>query len=147
MIEEVAIDRNVEVFDVERSDTEPFRVSVAGRFIERTLAHEDDVSHDGRAFAFECVGGQADRPDEIGFRSDILAEGRVLLVEREVTGDQGENRAGLERVHGPSEEVVMEGELLAAVFKFDIGEGYIADYRVDAVIGQACVAEVFDANV
>ena len=37
-----------------------------------------------RALALEGVGRQADRPEEVGLRGEVLADGGVLLVEREV---------------------------------------------------------------
>ena len=69
-----------------------------GRLARCPLAQEHDVGDDGRAFALEGVGRQADRPDEIGLRGEILADGGVLLVEREMGGDQGQDAAGLQGV-------------------------------------------------
>ena len=42
----------------------------------------------------------------------ILADGGVLLVEREVAGDQGQHAAGLQGVDGLGEEVIVQRQLL-----------------------------------
>ena len=46
--------------------SQPVGVGVAGWLAGRALAQEHDVGDDGGALALEGVGGQADRPEEIG---------------------------------------------------------------------------------
>ena len=65
------------------------------------------------AFALEGVGGQADRAEEIGPLGQVLADGRVLLVEREMAGDQGQDAAGLQGVDRLGEEEIVQRQLLA----------------------------------
>jgi hypothetical protein len=43
---------------------------VAGRFAGRALTQEENVGNDGRPFAFEGVGGEADRANEISLSPD-----------------------------------------------------------------------------
>ncbi len=120
---------------------------MVGWLARSSLAEEKDVRHHGGAFASEGIGRQADRADEVGFRCQVLADGSILLVEREMAGDQGQHAAGLESIHGLGEEVIMQGELLPAIIELKVGERHIADDCVNAVLGQLRVAEVFDADV
>ena len=85
-----------------------------GRLARCTLAKKHDVGDHGGAFALEGIGRQADRSDEIGLRGEVLADGGILLVEREMRGDQGQHAAGLQGVDGLGEEVIMQRQLLAA---------------------------------
>ena len=41
----------------------------------------------------------------------------------------------------------MQGQLLAVIVELEVGEGHVADYRVNAVLGQLGVAEILDADV
>ncbi len=41
----------------------------------------------------------------------------------------------------------MERQARAAILEFDVCEGDVADHGIDAVLGQAGIAEVFDADV
>ena len=84
MVEEIAVDRDLHAVDRKRGDAQPVRIGVVGRLARGSLAKKDDVGDDGGAFAFEGIGGQADRPDEVGLRAEILADGGILLVEREM---------------------------------------------------------------
>ena len=108
---------------------------------------EDDVGDDPRALALEGVRRQADRPEEVGPGGEVLADGGVLLVEREVGGDQGQDAAGLQGVERLGEEEVVEREPRAAVLELHVGERRVADDGVDAALGQPRVAEVLDADV
>ena len=67
---------------------------------------------------------------------------RVLLVEREVAGDEGEDPAGLQSVDGLREEEVMEREPLAAVGELHIGKRRVADNRVDGLSGSLVSAKL-----
>ena len=62
-------------------------------------------------------------------------------------GDQGQHAAGLQGVDGLGEEIIVQGQLLAVIVELEVGEGHVADHRVDAVLGQLGVAEVLDADV
>ena len=66
MVQEVAVDRNLHALDGKRGDAQPVGIDMVGRLAGRTLAKKEDVGDHGRAFALEGIGGQADRPDEIG---------------------------------------------------------------------------------
>ena len=139
MIQEIAIDRDLDAVDGKRGDAQPFGIGVAGRLAGRPLAQEDDVGDDGRAFAFEGVGWQADRPDEIGLRAEIFADGGILFVEREMRRDHGQDAAGLQGVDGLGEEVIVQRQLLPAIVELEVGERHVADHRVNAAFGQlAC---------
>ena len=62
-------------------------------------------------------------------------------------GDQCQHATRFEGVNGLGEEEIMERQLLPAIVQFDISERHIADDRVEAAFGQACVAKVLDADV
>ena len=67
MTHEITVDRDLDSIDLERTGSLPFRVLVTGRFAGSTLAEENNVRDYCGAFPLEGIGGQADRPDEIGF--------------------------------------------------------------------------------
>ena len=147
MVQEIAVDRDLDALDVEGGDGEPFGVGMVGRFARDPAAEEDDVGHDFRPLAGEGIGGQADRPEEVGLLGERLPHSSVLLVEREMARDQGQDPAGLQGVEGLGEEEVMQGELLAVIVEANVGEGDVADDRIDPVRGQAGPLEVLDADV
>ena len=95
MVQEIAVDRDVGAFDGKRLRFQPCRVGVLRRLAGGALAQEHDVGDDAGALPLEGVGGQADRAQEIRLLRQVLADGRVLLVQREMAGDQGEDAAGL----------------------------------------------------
>ena len=108
MTDEIAIDRDFHAVDVEWARALPFGFFMAGRLAGCALAQEDDVGDHGGAFALEGIRWQPDRPDEIGFRAEIFADGGILLVEREMRRDHRQHAAGLEGVNGFGEEVIMQ---------------------------------------
>ena len=147
MIQEVAIDRDVDAVDRERGDAQPVKVGMAGRLARCPLAQEQDVGDDGRAFALEGIGRKANRPDKIGLGAQVLADGGILLVEGAVRRDHGQHAAGLQGVDGLGQEEVMQRQLLPVIVELEVGEGHVAYHRVDAVLGQLGVAEILDADV
>ncbi len=98
MVQEVAVDRDLDAFDRKRGDAQPVGIDMVGRLARRPLAQEHDVGDHGGAFALEGIGWQADRPDEVGLRGEIFADGGILLVERVMRRDQGQDAAGLQGV-------------------------------------------------
>ena len=86
-------------------------------------------------------------PKKSACASEVLADGGILLVERVMRRDQCHHAAGLQGVDGFGEEIIVQGKLLAAILELEVGERHIADDGVDAAFGQACVAEVLDADV
>ena len=86
-------------------------------------------------------------PTKSACDSEVLADGGILLVEREMRRDQGQDAAGLQCVNGLGEEVIMEGQLLPLVVELEVGERHVADHRVNAVFGQLRVGEALDADV
>jgi len=146
-LQEVPANRNFHAFDGQGRNAQPLRVRVVRGVVGRALPQEEDVGHDRRAFALESVRGEPDRADEIRLGSQVLAHGGVLLVEREVCGDQCEDAAGLQGIDRPGEEVVVQRQLPAAEGEFRVGERHVADHAVHAALGQARVAEVLDADV
>ena len=147
MVQEIAVDRDLHALDGKRGNAQPVGIGMVGRLARRSLAQENDVGDDGRAFALEGVGWQADGPDEIGLRAEIFADGGILFVEREMRRDQGQHAAGLQGVDGFGEEVIVQGQLLAAIVELEVGERHVADHGVDPVLGQLGVAEILDADV
>src|SRR3984885_6396708 len=147
MIEEVAIDWNIDAVQRKRGAAEPVGIDMTGGSPSRSLAEEHDVGDDGGAFAFESVGRQANRPHEIRLRGEILADSGILLVERVVRRHQGEDAAGPERIDRFGEEEIVQREFLAAILELEIGEGNVADRRVDAALGERRIAEGFDSDV
>ena len=99
------------------------------------------------AFLREGLGGQADGAQEIRLLREMRPQAGVLLVQRVVAGHQGQHAAWLQGVEGLGQKEVMQGEAHPVVVQAEIGEGHIADDGVDAALGQAGVAEVFDADV
>ena len=91
--------------------------------------------------------GRRIAPRKSALRGEVLAGGGVLLVEREVTGDQGEDAAGLHGVQRLCDEEIVQRQLAATVVELHVGEGRIADRRVEAILGQLRVAEILDADV
>ena len=148
MVEEVAVDRE-----------SPRHRSQAGRRPASrdrrgwagspavTLAKKDDVGDDGGAFALEGIGRQADRPDEVGLGGEILADGGILLVEREMGCDQCQHAAGLQGVDGFGEEIIVQGQLLPLVVELHVGERHVADHRVDAVLRAGVVSRKFSMRM
>ena len=91
--------------------------------------------------------GRRIAPRKSARSAEVLADGGVLLVEREMAGDQGQDAAGLQGVDRLGEEEIVQRQLLPAVVELDVGEGHVADHGVDAALGQLRVAEVLDADV
>ena len=72
----------------------------------------------------------------------------MLLVERVMAGNRGQDAAGLYGIEGFQDEIVVEGIALAAMFVSQfVRKRHVADRCVDAVLGQAGVAEVLNADV
>ena len=69
-------------------------------------------------------------PEEIGPLGEILADGGVLLVQREMRGHNREDAAGLQGVGGLGDEVVVELNRWPWCSSFYVGEGDVADHRV-----------------
>ena len=59
------------------------------------LAKKHDVGHHGGSFPLEGIGGQTDRPDEIGLGRQVLADGGILFIEGVMGRDEGQHAAGL----------------------------------------------------
>ena len=78
------------------------------RFARRAFAKEDDVGNDSRALTLESVRRQPDCPDEVGLRAEILADGGVDLVEREVARDESENATGAQSIDRLGKEVIVQ---------------------------------------
>ena len=91
--------------------------------------------------------GRRIAPRKSAFDGEVLADGGVLLVEREMAGDQGQDAAGLQGVDRLGEEEVVQRQLLAAIVELHVGKRHVADHGVDAALGQLRVAEVLDADV
>ena len=147
MVQEVAVDGHFRAIDLQRGDAKPVGIDVLSELAPVTLAKEDDVGHNGGPFSLEGVRRQADRAHEIRLVGEVFADGRILLVEGEVRGDERQHAAGLQGVDGLGEEVVVEGVFLSLVVELQVGERHVADDRVDAPLGQLRVAEVLDADV
>ena len=77
----------------------------------------------------------------------MLPQAGVLLVQGVVGGHQGQHAAGLQGIEGLGQEEVMQGEARPVIVEPEVGERHVADDGVDAVLWQARVAEVFDADV
>ena len=80
--------------------------------------------------------GRRIAPRKSALLGQVLADGGVLLVEREMAGDQGEDAAGLQCVDRLGEEEIVQRQLLAAVVELDVGERHVADHGVDAPSGR-----------
>ena len=98
VVAEVAVDRQVCPGDAEHGRLQPFRVGVVRLLPGGPFPQEQDVGGDRGALPLERVGRQADRPEEVGLRGELLAGRRVLLVEREMAGDDGQDAAGLQGI-------------------------------------------------
>ena len=108
---------------------------------------EHDVRHDAGAFPLKSVRRQPNGAEEIGALGEVLADGGVLLVEREVAGDQRQDTAGFQRIDGLRKEEVVERQAKAAMLELDVGKRHVPDHGVDAALGERRVAKVLDADV
>ena len=59
--------------------------------------------------------GKRMAPRKSARSAEVLAEGAILLVEREMAGDQGQYAAGLQGVERFGEEEIVERQLVAVV--------------------------------
>ena len=57
--------------------------------------------------------GRRIAPTKSAFEREILADGGILFVEREMRRDQCQHAAGLQGVDGLGEEVIVQRQLLA----------------------------------
>ena len=145
VVQEVAVDRQVGPCDAEHGGFQPFRVGVVrllpgARFRRNRMSVMTAVpsrlnASDGRRMA----------PRKSAWAASMLADGRVLLVEREMAGDHGEDAAGFQGFDRLGDEKVVEGELLAVEVELDVGEGDVADHGVER--RELGIAEVLDADV
>ena len=147
MRDEVAVDGDGDAVDVHRLDLEPGRVDVPWRLIGAASSQEDDVGHDPRAFLLEGVRRQADGSQEIRPVGEELADSCILLIEREVTRDQGQDSARPQGVRGLRKEEVMEREPLPPVGELHIGKGRVPDDGVDGAFGKIRVREALNPDV
>ena len=145
VVQEIAVDGETGAFDLQGGDVFPAGIGVMGFLVRGALAQEDDVGDDRRALVLEGGGGQADRPEEVGAAGEVLADRGVLFVQREMRGHHRQHAAGLEGVGSLGDEVVVQAEALAVVFQLHVGEGDVADHRVER--GQLRISEVLDADV
>ena len=70
-----------------------------------------------------------------------------MLIERVVAGHECQHTAGLQGVDRLGEEIIVQRELLSAIIELQVGEGHVADHRVEAVLRQPRVAEILDPDV
>ena len=77
----------------------------------------------------------------------MLPQACVLFVQGVVAGHQGQHATRLQGVEGLGQKEVMQGEARPGILEPEISEGHIADDGVDAVLRQARIAEVFNADV
>ena len=147
MLKKVAVDGDLHALDGEGGGLQPGRVGVAGVLAGSALAQAQDVRDHAGAFLGEGLGGQADGAQEIRLLREMRPQAGVLLVERVVAGHQGQHATRLQGVEGLGEKEVMQGQAHPVVVQAEIGEGHVAEDGVNAVLGQAGVAEVFDADV
>lgn len=145
VVAEVAVDWQVGPLDSDHGDFEPLWIGVVRGLPGGSLPQEEDVGGDRRALPLKRVVRQADGPEEVGLPGEQLADGRILLVEREMAGDHGEDAAGLDSFDGFRDAEIVEGELLAVEVEMDVGERHIADHRVEG--REPGIAEVLDADV
>src|SRR5262249_7912943 len=142
----VAVDGDLSVVDGYGLDFEPVLVNVIRLLVGMSPAKEYDVGDNRRAFAFEGIRREADRSQEVGSLIQILACRAVVLIEREVAGDQGEHSARPESVDGLREAEIVKRHPHAAVGNPDVGKGRVPDDGIDP-LGELGVSEALDANV
>ena len=95
------------------STLEPVGVDVAGRLAGGALAQEHDVGDDAVPSRLKASDGRRIAPRKSASVGEVLADGGILLVEREVAGDQGQDAAGLQGVDGLGEEEIVQRQPLA----------------------------------
>ena len=81
VLQEIAVDGDGGAFDGEGLRLQPGRVGVGWLLAGPTLLEEQNIGDDIGAFAFERLGGQPDRAQEVGLLRDALADGGILLVQ------------------------------------------------------------------
>ena len=129
------------------STVEPGGVGVACRLAGGPSPQEHDVRHDAGPFPLKSVRRQPNGAEEIGALGEVLADGGVLFVEREVASDKRQDTAGFQRIDGLRKEEVVERQAKAAMLKLDVGKRHVPDHGVDAALGERRVAKVLDADV
>ena len=114
-------------------DIEPQLISL--RLSGLALAEEQDVDDDIRAgVTAKAAFGQPDCRDQFCGFGDMLACRRIGLVHGAMRGDEGGERAGLQQVNRPGDEIVVQTKAKRPVsaVRADgaIGEGRIADGEI-----------------
>ena len=71
----------------------------------------------------------------------------MLLIERKMRGDQGQDASRFQGIQGFGQEKVMQGEALARILDPVVHERHVADHRIDAACRQAGIDEIFDADI
>ena len=131
MIEKVLVHGHGPVVDRQRRGRQPVGVGVTGRVGLRPLAQEQDVGHNGGALGLEGVRRQANGPEEVGLFGESFAGGGVLLVEREVGGDDRQHPAGAQGVERLGQEVIVQRQLLALLVGLHVGERNVANNGIN----------------
>ncbi len=110
MLQKILVDRNA-VFIL--PDVNPRGFDVDGLL---PLLQEQDVRGDFRAgVGLERRVGQANRAEQLRALGDVSADRRILLVQRALAGDEGDDAARTHLVQRLGEEVVVDAEVVLVV--------------------------------
>ena len=113
MVEEVAVDGDLDALDGERRDLEPARVDVAVPARRARVSCRNTMSVTTPVPSrLKASDGRRIAPRKSARVGEVLADRGVLLVERVVRRDQGQDAAGLQGVERLREEEVVEREPL-----------------------------------
>src|SRR5262249_46864677 len=107
MANEVAVDGNLSVVYLHGLGFKP-SVNVSHGIAGGTLAQKQDVGDDRGAFSLEGIRRQADRSEKIGPIGEVLANGPILFVQREVAGDNSQHSARSQGVERLGHEKIVE---------------------------------------
>ena len=114
------------------------------------LLEEENVGSDvGAGCILECVVGQADRPQKVSPLRHILAERGVVLVQRTLTGDKGDDTSGPHLVQGLGKEVVVNEEIvliIPLVHELEVAEGNITDGNIKKAVREVCVFKPLNSD-
>ena len=108
VIDEILVDLDGAVARLQGLQLEP-RLGLFGNSGLAALEKQQVGGDIGAGIRAEGAVGKAHGGEEVGFGSDIFADGAVLFVERVAAGDQSQQTTGPHEIDGLGEEVVMNG--------------------------------------
>ena len=112
---------------------------------------EQNVGGDLRArVGGKSVVGQTDGPQQLRPLRKVSSYLFVLLIQRALAGDEGNDAAGPHLVHGFGEKIIVDVEFILIVPLIRnavVAKGHIADDKVEKIVRVVRVLEAFDLDI